>query len=309
MFKLMPPDNDTDKRDFRAILFLIVFAAGAYFYHVNFQGGPCARPIKYHLGTFDKSFGVSKESFLKAVSSAEDLWEKKEGKDLFEYTDKDGFSVNLIYDDRQAITERDTLLKANIADNSNLADSVRSELLALERQYDLASARYEKMLADFNNEQNAYLQRVKALNKKGGASGNEYQELTAERNRLSSGIAVIEEQRNEVNAIAQERNDLAKKYNLVAADINEKVDIVNQTAGERFDVGEYISDKEGERINIFQFENRDKMIRVLAHEFGHVLGIEHVSDPSSIMYELNVGTKVSLGTGDISALKELCEKK
>jgi len=76
----MPSNDYTNKRDFRAILFLIVFAVGAYFYHINFQGGPCVSPIKYHLGTFDKSFGVSRESFLKAVSVAEDLWKKKRGR-------------------------------------------------------------------------------------------------------------------------------------------------------------------------------------------------------------------------------------
>ncbi|TRZ52534.1 hypothetical protein D4R99_02605 [bacterium] len=60
--------------------------------------------------------------------------EKKEGKDLFGYTGKEGFSINLMYDDRQVITERDTLLRADIADNSNLANSVRSELFALKER-------------------------------------------------------------------------------------------------------------------------------------------------------------------------------
>ena len=87
------------------------------------------------------------------------------------------------------------------------------------------------------------------------------------------------------------------------------MNIVNQGAGEKFSAGEYIRDETGERINIYQFDGRDKLIRVLAHELGHALGLDHVDDPASVMYEMNSGTGETLGAGDIAELRKLCDAK
>jgi len=68
----------------------------------------------------------------------------------------------------------------------------------------------------------------------------------------------------------------------------------------------YERDADGERINIYQFESKEKLMRVLAHEFGHALGLDHVEDSQAIMYRLNNGVNQKLTEADISALSERC---
>lgn len=47
-------------------------------------------------------------------------------------------------------------------------------------------------------------------------------------------------------------------------------------------------------------------MRVLAHELGHALGLDHVDDKEAIMYQLNQGDNLTLSEADIKALKTKC---
>ncbi|MCK9351926.1 MAG: matrixin family metalloprotease [Candidatus Paceibacterota bacterium] len=301
----------------RALILLAAVAVGAYWYHVNFQKGPCEAPIEYHIDQFDVSFGVSRESFLSAVAEAEAMWENepidsaqgKKGKDLFRFSDSGGLAINLIFDDRQKITIRNTILSDEIDKNSKVAESVKAEFLALKEQYAAAVSAYNRRIDEYKALLSSHNEKVRSANRRGGAKESEYQTLAGERDRLAALSASIETDRGNVNALAGQISALVKKYNLIAEGINSEVGIVNQNAREKFDAGEYVRDEAGERINIYQFEGRDKMIRVLAHELGHALGLEHVADTKSVMYEMNSGTGEKLGEDDITALQELCDAK
>lgn len=51
--------------------------------------------------------------------------------------------------------------------------------------------------------------------------------------------------------------------------------------------------------------------KVLAHEMGHALGLEHVEDPGAVMYYLMEGavSNVALHDSDIAEYKAVCGAK
>lgn len=88
---------------------------------------------------------------------------------------------------------------------------------------------------------------------------------------------------------------------------------IGQSRGEEFTEGEYKSEyKSGvyeQEIDIYEFSTKAKLRRVLAHELGHALGLDHVEDPKAIMYRLNQGTNDTLTKDDLAELKTYCNIK
>ena len=273
---------------------------------------PCRSTIDYSIGTFDTRFGVSKTDFISALKDAEAIWEKPIGKDLFSYETSGPLKVNLIYDTRQEVTVQ--------------LQDMGLELKGDKASYETAKAKYESILAQYNQKKTAFALRVSAFesrkstyesnvnqaNKKGGADKATYAQLNSERDYLQTEAAAIIVLQNElnrdadnVNALVSALNDLAKSLNINVKAYNS----IGDNLGGEFDEGVYRVDANGEEINIYQFDNRTKLVRVLAHEFGHALGLDHNEDAKAIMYRLNNGINEKLTNTDLVALKALCKIK
>ncbi|MDP3962262.1 MAG: matrixin family metalloprotease [bacterium] len=259
------------------------------------QKDPCEVPIEYKIGSFDTRFNISKTDFLREVERSTYIWENEIGKNLFEYDaglekenkfkkylDKyvgryfirQAIVINLIYDDRQKMSEENRLLVAKIDDTKMSADAVKREFRALQDEYGGASAEYQSMLSEYKKKRRDY--------------------------------QALEAKRLEVNGLADAINALVKKYNYLVTSVNDTVQTINQTAGREFEEGQYVRDTSGERINIYEFANRNVLMRVLAHEFGHALGLDHNENPDSIMYYLNHSKNIKPTKEDLVGLREVC---
>jgi len=274
---------------------------------------PCAQPITYTLGTFDEQFGISKTYFLSALSEAEAIWEKPLGKDLFSYVPEGGrLKVNLIYDYRQQATSKLADLGITVKDNKASYDSLEAQYLTLKVQYDAAKKAYDAQYEAFNQKNAAYEQQVKYWNARGGAPQKEYEQLASERTALESGSAQLQTAQARLNSMIDEINALVVTINRLAKTLNLAVDQYNtigESRGESFTEGLYQSSAAGREIDIYEFSNRDKLVRVLAHELGHALGLDHVSQPKAIMYTFNSGESMALTSADMTELKTLCQMK
>ena len=287
-----------------SILGTILIASSLLF----LQKSPCETPITYKIGTIDPRFGVTLDDFKKNIVQAGGIWEKPVNKTLFTYDPNGTLTINLIYDSRQQITQKEQVLNANISQTSQTADSVRQQYTALKAEYEQAQQGYATQLAAFNQAQASYNAAVDHWNSVGGAPKAQYDALTAEKDSLLAQQGALEQKMVEVNQLADAVNAFINKYNLLVSYINSNVRAINNDglAGTQFEEGVYISDGSGKRINIYQFENQVDLIRVLAHEMGHSLGLGHNANPNSIMNPVNQSDSLTASPEDLQELTAEC---
>lgn len=237
-----------------------------------FPPAPCAEPIPYTIGTFDNQFNISKDYFLSALSDAEAIWEKPSGINLFTYA---------------PIDSAPDVLKINLI--YDYRQQATSKLASLGIVVKDNQASYDALKIKFSDLQNKI-----AIAKK------DYELSGSETTRLK-----INEMVAEINSIVVVLNRLVDTLNLSV----KKYNTINGARGESFEEGVYISDGLNREIDIYEFSNKDKLVRVLAHELGHALGLEHMADPKAIMYKLNQGNSLTLTEADLNALKVVCGGK
>lgn len=270
---------------------------------------PCQKPITYSLDSFDSRFNISKEDFLSAISAAAAVWDKASGKNLFQYSPDGNLKINLIYDYRQEATDQLKNLGFKIDDTKSSYDALKAEYLSQKSAYDSANAALQSKIADFQTQKQKYDAEVAYWNGRGGAPKDVYDSLTAEGNNLKSEADQINADEDGLNKQAATVNAVVDALNLTAHKINVTVQTFNKigaSTGEEFSEGLYIADTSGTRIEVYQFNNRSQLIRLLAHELGHALGLDHVNDPNAIMYKLNESKNIAPTADDIAELKAVC---
>lgn len=273
---------------------------------------PCAEPIAYSIGDFDKRFNLSPEDFKEAISRAAAIWNGGAKKPLFTYAEAGSLKINLLYDARQDATLKLQSLGIDIHKDQASYENLKTKYKFLNQTYERQKAELDGKIAYYNEQKESYEDLVKAANRRGGATPDEFAILENERQNLNSLANDIKSREEKINKTVDELNALATTINRLAYELNLNVDNYNtigsKTAGE-FQEGVYISDKNGERINIYQFDNQEMLISVLAHELGHALGLEHLDDKEAIMYRLNEAGKNRLSEPDLTELKRVCRIK
>jgi hypothetical protein len=276
------------------IVILIILVFVGYSYRSQIQRGflilgeqtgiiaPCSRPLSYSLGAFDERFGISKEAFIKNLSDAETIWETAADRNLFEYKEKGTLIVHLIYDERQASTQKLSSLEGTLNTAQSRYNSLKADYDRLKSQINSEKAELDAMVRSFESRKKRTAEEADAIRQKQA-------EINRDIDTLNSMVAKLNASAKEVNATVETYND------------------VSTSAGEAFDEGEYIYDQTGERINIYQYSDGIKLDRVLAHEFGHALDLGHVGNNQSIMYYLNSGSNFELTQEDIGELIRVCK--
>lgn len=270
---------------------------------------PCQKPLTYSLGQIDSNFGLSNNELLKILSEAENAWEKVANKNLFQYSPVGKMKINLIYDERQSSTEQQKDINQNIERNKSYYDSLVREYQLIKSGYESDLTNFNKEVSLFNDKKEQLQKEINYWNKKGGAPKEIYESLKSEGDALYDLSESLRKKQTDLNNRITEINRLASEINKLAKEININVTNYNQISrdiGVEFDEGAYVEDATGKSINIYQYGNILQLKRVLAHELGHALGLDHVEDPDALMYRLNAGENLELSSDDKNELKNVC---
>jgi len=300
------------------LISILLLAGFGYFYRAELARfysiilnrlAPCQRPITYSIDRLDSQFGISKEKLLIDIAQAEKIWEESIARPLFVYSPNGELKISLVYDYRQKATVELQKLGIVINDDRSTYDVVKAKYDSLLTVYNREQAHINEQVAEYNAQKAALEKEVNYWNSRGGAPRSTYDSLQKRQTELNNqyiALAQAEEQLKQsaeiVNSTALVLNKLISELNLQVAQYN----TVGASTGKEFNQGEYVSGVNGTSINIFQFNNENKLVRVLAHELGHALGLEHLDNPKAIMYYLNEGTNEKLTTDDLTALKQKC---
>ena len=100
------------------LLFITAFILGGIFFYNKAQN-PCSIPITYTIGSIDKRFDTTKERVRQLAESAEQVWEKALGVELFIvelfiYDEVSKLPINLIFDSRQQTTLEEQEMRAEL---------------------------------------------------------------------------------------------------------------------------------------------------------------------------------------------------
>ncbi|MDP2630319.1 MAG: matrixin family metalloprotease [Candidatus Uhrbacteria bacterium] len=297
---------------------LLILGFGVYYYgqdagrlvRVSFDKiQPCQRPILYSIENIDPRFGLTKAELLASIKKAEKVWGAPIGKQLFEYSPDGDLKINVIYDYRQKATDAMKKIGIVIHDDQSTYDTLKAKYDALAASYAKENARIDRLVLTYSAEKSAYEKDVNYWNSHGGAPKREYALLEQKKNELHNQVTAINQAKALLNGLVDTMNSAAIVINKLIGALNLQVDMYNtvgSSAGKEFSEGEYTRDGGKTAINVFQFNDTDQLVRVLTHEFGHALGIEHLDSPKSLMYYRNEGINGELTVNDLAALRKTC---
>lgn len=248
----------------------------------------CAQTITWKIGSVDARFDMDNDSLKSIVQSVSDLWSEAAGYPVIAYDPDGEVELNLYYTDQQQYTE----------DKQQLSDRIerlRQKFYAQNLMYQRQENSFENEQTEFNKKQAEYNAVVEAYNQtlsRIQTTGVRSRELDDRLKKLGREIdmkeADLASMREDLREQDAELRNLSNRLNSRANSVNELVyQYKKRFSGWRtFYQGVYLDVGGKRKINIYQFDDVGRLKLILAHEFGHALGLKHVGNPKSVMYYL-----------------------
>ncbi|MGM0546881.1 MAG: matrixin family metalloprotease [Bacteroidota bacterium] len=298
-----------------AVSFLFL-AAGWVIYSDGFSievsepNVPCQTSLTYQLGEIHSQYNISHEELTSIMKEVEDLWSDPLDKDLVAFSENGSVTINLVYSENQEWTDAERQFSKRISVKEDVAETYRKEHGQLSQRYQQKEKEVRQVLDQYNSAVDGYNALAEKW-KSRQAPADVVDEFERAEKQITKLNSQLQQKQNNLESLRKRTNDKATQLNDLVEEQNELIDEYNERFGQprQFDQGRYIREKGSEQINIYQFANREQLKTVLAHEIGHAMGLDHVSNPKSIMHSMMAEQNIfdlSLTDEDIMAIKNRC---
>jgi chromosome segregation ATPase len=249
---------------------------------------PCNLPRTYQLGDIDDRFNINRQQLSEVLRDVEAIWEKSLNNEILRYDPDGEIIIHLVYSEQQELIDAEQTASKQIATKREQSNNA-------EKRYKKIRAEFDKKYQELQNVSDRYKELIDVYNQKG-------KQFTEDSKLSEEEEKELKERQQQIEQVESERDSLLKIVQKLQRRVNNQSDRVNQIidqenrliekynqqfSGKRkFDQGHYIRKNDGEKINLYQFSSKNELKVVLAHEFGHALGIQHGDNPESIMYHL-----------------------
>ncbi len=302
-------------------LFLLIIGMAAGFYFLNYEkvgqslqvnAVPCHEPLTYRIGEIDPRFGVSENEILEAMNAAATLWSDASGREIALHSYEGQVIVNFEYDERQETVDGEMRFRERIESEQTRLNQLQAEYERKRDQFEARSDRYVELASETTQMISSFNSWVEERNRSGGITpeeSDEYENRKASVERMQQRVL---NERNELDRIAVQLNRDADRLNNIIEQNNRLVDQYNSefTGVTRFTKATFQNRPDGGVITVNMFLHRNELTLILAHELGHALGLDHVSNPRSVMYSLMGAQElfpvVQLSQEDRDAIRDLC---
>jgi hypothetical protein len=288
------------------LLVLLLFAYPRYY-------NPCGKARTYRIGQIDERFGISPGEFSLLTKKAADMWSVPFSRDLFRETPDGKIVIEMVYDHRQDASEKMRRLNTDVSAGRESYEELKRHYDELKRDYERKTWEADRLAAEYQRRVQAFNAENDAGRRRGGVSEETYRRLQRELADLNVTHADLQRRREDLNQNANMMNHLSSMINSIATKHQTDVESYRKQ-GERlggmFCKGLYKREGFKESITIYQYGGKKDLVQVLAHEFGHALGIVHVDVPNALMYHAAREGKITeeLSPADIAALKARCKR-
>jgi chromosome segregation ATPase len=270
-------------------LFLAYTQVPAFADKVNnvIYSSPCDTPKTYSIGSIDPRFNISKDALLADAEQAASVWKNENGDQILQYDPNSPLTINMIYDQRQTLNNQINNLNTQVQQQKNNLNPEISD--------------YENRVAAFKQKSQDLNSQIESWNAKGGAPEDVYAKLNAEQKDLQQEAAQLQQ-------MASALNQSTDSYNSQIQQLDQTVNSYNQALQYKPEEGLYIRNGTEERIEIYFNNTQPELIHTLEHEMGHAIGLQHNSNPNSIMYP-STTKAVTPSADDLAALADVCQKR
>lgn len=301
------------------LFFVIVLLSGLFFFSYDkakksAAAGEevCEDPLTYRIGTIDSRFGITKNELKNAMDEAVTLWSDVTGRPLAVHSDKGDITVEVIYDERQQLVEGERRFKEKIKSEQIRTDMLQNEYDRKRKVFENKSDEYKKLAEQVADQRNELGKWVKEINDAMGIQQDQIGEFEQKKESLRIKQGQLLHDKQELEKLASDVNLDVDKLNQSIDENNRLIDRYNNDySGEsRFAKATYRWAGKRGVITVNQFLNRQELPLILAHEFGHAVGLDHGTDPESIMHSQMGGQvlfpEIQLTAEDKAAIRDVC---